>query len=54
MPKSKREDDLKRLLGFLCAYCGRPKSERPPEWCVRSHEGWEASLREVEKHDSEG
>lgn len=36
MPK--REKDLRRLLEHVCAYCGRLKSERPPEWCVRAHE----------------
>lgn len=39
--RTPKERDLRGLLEFRCAYCGGFKSERPPEWCVRAHEGYD-------------
>lgn len=36
------DQEFMRHLDHRCAYCGLGKSERPPLWCVRRHEGWEA------------
>ena len=49
--KGKRLDtsDLRMLLEFRCAYCGLPKSERPPVWCVREHETFVAEQRRAER-----
>ena len=43
-----REEQFRRLLGHVCAYCGILKSDRPPTWCVRSHEGYEAKQAKLE------
>lgn len=40
--RSKKERVLRDLLEFRCAYCGGFKSERPPTWCHRAHEGYDA------------
>jgi len=43
---AKEAQRLKRLMEFHCAYCGQSKNDRPPEWCVRRHEGFDVRLRE--------
>lgn len=34
-------------LEHVCAYCGRTKAERPPVWCARAHEVWNAKQYEL-------
>lgn len=47
MSRSGKERDLRTLLEFRCAYCGGFKSDRPPVWCFRRHEGFDAAQRAV-------
>ena len=55
--KRKRRRQHDQCLEFRCAYCGLPKSERPPLWCVRAHEVWDSKqvtlLLEIAREDAD-